>query len=489
MIVIAVMRQHLKRWGGLIAVAALAGCVAQPPNATQVRTAVIEAAATPAEAPPAAINLPVEYYRLDNGLKVVLLRDSTAPTVTVGVYYHIGFRIEPRGRTGFAHLFEHLMFQGSGNLGKMEFIRLVEGNGGVVNGSTRFDFTNYFQIVPAHVLETVLWAEADRMKALEITQANLENQQGVVKNEVRDNVLNQPYGGFPWLTMPQVANTNWYNAHNFYGDLADLDAATLADARSFFDTYYAPNNAVLVVAGDFEPAAARAWIKQYFASIPARQQPQRPDLAEPVQQAAKRDTYVDRLAPRPALALAWQVPERNTPEHYAFSLLDTIMLQGEDSRLWQKLVQERGYSGGLGGGINLLGNEFTYDGPMLWMLYLVHDPAATPEAIIADVDAEIARIQAEPPSEEELARALTKLRASLYDLAGSSTRFGLLDLLASFALFDDDPERINRLEANFRKVTPALISEVARTYLTPERRTLQVVQPGGAKSPAAGDAP
>jgi len=489
MIAIAVMRQHLRRLGGLVAVAAVAGCVTQPPNATQVRPAMVEAAATPAEAPPAAINLPVEYYRLDNGLKVVLLQDSTAPTVTVGVYYHIGFRIEPRGRTGFAHLFEHLMFQGSGNLGKMEFIRLVEGNGGVVNGSTRFDFTNYFQIVPSHVLETVLWAEADRMKALEITQANLENQQGVVKNEVRDNVLNQPYGGFPWLTMPQVANTNWYNAHNFYGDLADLDAATLDDAKAFFDTYYAPGNAVLVVAGDFEPAAARAWIERYFASIPAREQPQRPDLAEPVQQAEKRDSYVDRLAPRPALALAWQVPERNTPEHYAFSLLDTILLQGEDSRLWQRLVQERGYAGGLGGGINLLGNEFTYDGPMLWMLYLVHDPAATPEAIIADVDAEIARIQAEPPAEEELARALTKLRASLYDLAGSSTRFGLLDLLASFALFDDDPERINRLEENFRKVTPALISEVARTYLTPERRAIQVVQPGRASPPAAGAAP
>ncbi len=208
-----------------------------------------------------------------------------------------------------------------------------------------------------------------------------------------------------------------------------------------------------------------------------------------MQQAEKRNSYVDRLAPRPALALAWQVPDRNTPQHYAFSLLDSILLQGEDSRLWQKLVQERGYAGSVGGGINLLGNEFTYDGPMLWMLYLVHDPAAKPEAIIADIDAEIARIQAEPPTEEELARALTKLRASLYDLAGSSTRFGLLDLLASFALFDDDPNLINRLEANFRAVTPELISEVARTYLTPARRTVQVVEPGRAQPPATGGAP
>ena len=473
------LARAIHRCLGLLAFAALAACAAQPPAATPTPA---ETVATPA-APQNAIDIPVEYYKLDNGLKVVLSRDTTAPTVTVGVYYHIGFRIEPRGRTGFAHLFEHLMFQGSGNLGKMEFIRLVEGNGGVLNGSTRFDYTNYYQIVPAHVLETVLWAEADRMKALAITQANLENQQGVVKNEVRDNVMNQPYGGFPWLTMPQVANTNWYNAHNFYGDLADLDAATLEDAKSFFDTYYAPNNAVVVVAGDFDPAAARAAIARYFAAIPARAQPARPDLAEPVQQSEKRDSYVDRLAPRPALALAWQAPPRNTPEHFAFSLLDTILLQGQDSRLWQKLVQERGYSSAVGGGTNLLGNEFTYDGPMLWMLYLVHDPEATPAEIIADVDAEIARLQAEPPTAEELIRALTKLRASLYDLAGSSTRFGLVDLLACFALFDDDPARINRLESEFRAVSPELIRNVARTYLTPERRTVQVVEPGRAGAP------
>src|SRR5690554_7767480 len=157
-----------------------------------------------------------------------------------------------------------MMFQGSKNLGKMEFIKLVQENGGVLNGSTRFDFTNYFEIVPSHKLETVLWAEADRMKGLAITEENLKNQQDVVINEVKVNVLNQPYGGFPWLDMPQYANTNWYNAHNFYGDLEDLDAATLEDARSFFQTYYAPNNAALVVVGDFDEGRTRDWIEQYF---------------------------------------------------------------------------------------------------------------------------------------------------------------------------------------------------------------------------------
>ena len=155
------------------------------------------------------------------------------PVATVAVYYNIGFRIEPRDRTGFAHLFEHMMFQGSKNLGKMEFVKLIQNNGGVLNGSTRFDFTNYFEVVPSNTLETMLWAEADRMGGLDITQENLDNQNGVVQNEVKVNVLNRPYGGFPWLDVPQYANRNWYNAHNFYGDLGDLDAATLKDVLAF----------------------------------------------------------------------------------------------------------------------------------------------------------------------------------------------------------------------------------------------------------------
>jgi len=461
------------RWTGLLCAAALVGCVATLPTDGP-------SAPAPEATTGSGIQIPIEYYKLDNGLKVVLSRETSAPTVTVGVYYHIGFRIEPRGRTGFAHLFEHLMFQGSANLGKMEFVRLVEGNGGVFNGSTRFDYTNYFEIVPAHTLETILWAEADRMKGLAITRENLLNQQGVVKNEVRDNVQNQPYGGFPWLSMPQYANQNWYNAHNFYGDLADIDAATLDDARAFFETYYAPNNAVLVVAGDFDAAQTRAWIEQYFAAIPARALPPRPDLSEPPRRREQRHSYVDPLAPRPGLAVAWHVPERGTPEHHAFGLLDQVLLQGEDSALWQKLVQERGYGSSVDGGINLLGNQFNYDGPMLWTLYLIHDADASPDAILADIGAEIERLKAAPPAAAELGRALTKIRAALYDLAGSSTRFGLVDLLASFAMFDDDPARINRIEAEFRAVTPELISDVARRYLKDQTRTVLIVEPGQA---------
>src|ERR1041385_5811343 len=236
---------------------------------------------------PNAFQVSVDYYKLKNGLKVVLSKDATAPTVCVAVYYNIGFRIEPRDRTGFAHLFEHMMFQGSENLGKNEFAKLVQQNGGVFNGSTRFDFTNYFEIMPQHKLETALWAEADRMKGLAITQDNLTNQQGVVKNEVKVNVLNQPYGGLSWLDMPQRANKNWYNAHNFYGDLKDLDSAKLEDVDKFFKTFYAPNNAVLAVVGDFEEAEAKEWIEKYFGPLAASELPPKPDISEPKQEKKK----------------------------------------------------------------------------------------------------------------------------------------------------------------------------------------------------------
>jgi predicted Zn-dependent peptidase len=190
------------------------------------------------------LQIPIEHKTLANGLRVVVAPDSTAPVVTVGVYYKIGFRLEPQGRSGFAHLFEHMMFQGSENAPKMQHIKLVNSSGGVLNGSTMYDVTNYYEAVPSNALERVLWLEADRMRALKVDDENLRNQRDVVKEEVRVNVMNQPYGGFPWLDMPPVAFRNWANAHNFYGDFADLDAAWLADVQAFFRSYYLPNNAV-----------------------------------------------------------------------------------------------------------------------------------------------------------------------------------------------------------------------------------------------------
>jgi len=430
--------------------------------------------------------VPVEYYKLPNGLRVVLSPDHTAPTVCVAVYYRIGFRIEPKDRTGFAHLFEHMMFQGSKNLGKLEFIQLVQKNGGVLNGSTRFDFTNYFEILPSNKLETALWAEADRMNGLDVTEANLTNQKGVVSNEVKVNVLNQPYGGFPWLDMPQYANTNWYNAHNFYGDLKDIDAAMLSDVQAFFKMYYAPNNAALVIVGDFEPSQAKQWVEKYFVAIPSSQLPPPTDLKEPKQEKEKRETKPDPLIEKPALAFAYHMPERNTPEYYAMGLLDQMLVQGNDSLLYQELVQKRGLTAQVNGGINYLGNMFDYDGPMLWMADLTYDPTTTPDAILQAVDTVMEPLRSKPVDAEMLNRARVKLRSNLYDTMNQFSGFGLADLLASFALFDDDPARVTTLEAQFAKVTPELIQKTAQEYLRPTNRTVLVDQPKPV-APAAAD--
>jgi len=422
--------------------------------------------------------IPIEYHKLDNGLKVVLSRDTSSPTAVIGVYYNIGFRIEPKDRTGFAHLFEHMMFQGSQHLGKNAFIGLVESNGGILNGSTRFDFTNYYQIIPSHTLETILWGEADRMRGLNITQENLTNQQGVVKNEVKAGVLNQPYGGFPWLDLPQVANTNWYNAHNFYGDLAHLDAATLTDVQQFFKTYYAPNNAVLVVTGDIDSTQTLAWVKKYFAAIPAAKLPPQPDISEPRQEKEKRTNREDPLVNRPALAIGYHHPPRDTPEFYAMGLIDQLLVQGEDSRLHESLVQKRGLAGSVDGGANPgLGSMFDIKGPTLWTVYLIHDSSKPADEIIKVIDEEVTRIQNTAVTKDELALALVKRRSSLFAEQEQLVRFGRANLLASFALFDDDPGKINRLEAEFAKVTPALIQKTAREYLRPGNRTVLTITP------------
>lgn len=424
----------------------------------------------------AGIKVPVTYYKLKNGLKVVLSAEHSAPLVTVAVYYNIGFRIEPRDRTGFAHLFEHLMFQGSKNLGKMEFIKLVESNGGVLNGSTRFDFTNYFAVMPAHKTETLLWAEADRMRGLDITQENLVNQQGVVSNEVKVNVLNQPYGSFPWIDLPMAAFTNWYNSHNFYGDLHDIEAATLADAKIFAEKYYQPNNAVLVVTGDFDESAAKGWIDKYFAKIPSQKAEAIPDLAEPRQEKEKTVSRVDKLAKKPAVGFGYQMPKRGTPEYFAMGLLDQILIQGEDSVLYQELVKNKNYTSGISGGINgYLGNMFNYNGPMLFSVDMIHDEKFTPQDILASADVVIAQVQDKPIPQATIDRAIVKLRSGLYDTMTQFGGFGRADLLASFALFDDKPDNINQIEANFRKVTPAMIQKAAKEYLRSTNRTVVIL--------------
>ena len=430
---------------------------------------------------PTGLTVPVEFYTLGNGLRVVLAHDESIPTVTVGTYYHIGFRLEPRGRTGFAHLFEHLMFQETPNLRKGEADEIIAGNGGLGNGSTRFDYTNYFEVVPSNVLEAALFVEADRMRGLAVAESSISNQKDVVKNEVRVNVLNRPYGGFPWLDLPQAAFENWHNAHNFYGELDEIDAATYSDVKAFYETYYVPSNAALVVAGAFNPATIRPLIEREFGGLPTKPAPVRPAYDEPSQSHPKEGSRTDPLAPQPAFSIGYQVPNRKTEDWFAFILLDVVLLQGEESRLWQRIVTEKGFADSIDGGINLLGTAYDYEGPMLWTASVVHDANVTDTQIRDTVESVIADVQKNGVSELELARARKKLRSAVYDLIGSPTRFGLVEILASTALFDNDPELINQLEARFAAISPDMIRSVASRYLVKEKQTVFALKAGAAR--------
>jgi len=454
---------------------ALAAC--QPATDSSEQAANTNGADTSAAS--TSFTVDVSYHTLDNGLRVVLSEDHTVPTATVAVYYGVGFRNEPRGRTGFAHLFEHLMFQGSRNLPHGAFDRLIYGSGGVNNGSTRYDFTNYFEVVPSNALEAIIWAEADRMGQPNLDESQLDNQREVVRNEVFVNVINQPYGGWIWIDLPMVANENWHNAHNFYGDLTDLDAASLEDAQAFFDQFYAPNNAVIVVAGDIDKDETLGWIEQYFSYIEAGDPLPEIDTSEPRQEEEKFDYIEDNLANQPALAVGYHMPERGTPEYYAMILIDQLLVQGDDSRLTQSLVAEEGYASGVFGGINLLGNAFNYSGPMLWTVGLIHDSEFTVSEVMGTMDTTIEGIRTTPVTEAELERARTKLLSDFYGTVDTSTRFGLVDLLASFAMFDDDPSRINRITEGFEQVTPELVMSTAQEYLRPTNRTVLEVRLAG----------
>jgi zinc protease len=421
----------------------------------------------------AEVTVPVFHSRLPNGLQIVVSEDHGAPIVTVEVMYKIGFRIEPKGRTGFAHLFEHMMFQGSGHVGKFEHVQIAQANGGIVNGSTRFDYTNYFEIVPSNALELMLWLEADRMRSLKVTPENLKNQQDVVSEEVRVNVLNQPYGGFEWLGLPQKANTNWYNAHNFYGDLQDLEAATIEDVQRFFDTYYAPNNAVLVVVGDTTPDEVMRLARKHFDDIPSRTVPPPPDVSEPRQAAEKHFTEQDKLARTPALAIGYHLPGRMTKPFFALSVLDPLLVGDESALLYQELVKEKRIATDVAGGFNLLGSNFDVNGPMLFTVRVDYLPSHKGADVLTAVDEVVTRIQEKGITDEELKRAKVSFRSSLYDeLAGSNIPgFGRANMLAAFTLFDSDPNRINTILGEIEKITAADVQAAAREYLRTTNRT------------------
>ena len=416
------------------------------------------------------LNVPVVYYKLPNGLKVVISEDHIAPVVTVGVYYNVGFRVEPKGRTGFAHLFEHMMFQGSANVKKFEHAKFVEANGGSTNGHTDFDYTNYYETLPSNRLETALWLEADRMRSLDISEENLKNQQNVVSEEVRVNVLNQPYQFFEWIELWKNAFTNWNNSHNGYGELDEINAATIADVRSFFKTYYAPNNAVITIVGDVDPADVKKMVEKYFTSIPEQAAPPKADLSEPAQAKEKRISQTDKLANLPALATGYHVPAQSSPDFPAMALLVQI-LQGDDSSRWyQRLVKEKELTLDLTGGLNYFGNEFDYTGPMIMTTRTTYKPGHTADEVLKEMDAVTADLVAKGITEKELADAKVRFRSNFYSQVESS--FGKAHLLSVLALFRNDPNQINSLLTPFENVTAAQVKAVAAKYLVASNRTV-----------------
>jgi zinc protease len=421
----------------------------------------------------------IEHTTLPNGLKVVIAPDSTAPVVTVGVYYKIGFRLEPQGRSGFAHLFEHMMFQGSANAPKMQHIKLINSSGGVLNGSTHYDVTNYYEAVPSNALERVLWLEADRMRALKVDDENLCNQRDVVKEEVRVNVMNQPYGGFPWLDLPPVAFRNWANSHNFYGDFADLDAASLSDVQSFFKTYYVPNNAVLLILGDVQPGEGIALAKKYFGDIPAGPPPPFADPTEPEQTQERRGEVEEKFGTLPAMAIGYPIPARRTRDWCAMTLLDMALYGGRAGRLHRELVLEKQMALEADGGID---DIFGYNGPSQMVTRILHKPEFSSEATLAAFDAVIREVQENGIGEDELQHLKVKWRSDYYSTleggrGGSMPRYGLMHLLACFTLFDGEPQLVNTILDGFLAVTREDVLAAAKKYLRNDKRAIVFRKP------------
>ncbi|GIE27652.1 peptidase M16 [Actinoplanes italicus] len=424
-----------------------------------------------------ATKYPVERFTLGNGLRVVLSPDRSAPVVGVAVVYDVGIRSEPEGRTGFAHLFEHLMFQGSENLEKLAHFRHVQGAGGSFNGSTHLDYTDYFEVLPSGGLERALFLEADRMRGPRLTEENLRNQVDVVKEEIRVNVLNRPYGGFPWLKLPPVMFETFANAHDGYGSFEDLESATVEDAQGFFDRYYACGNAVLSVAGDFDVAEATAMIERHFGDVQARPAPTLPDFDEPDLTAERRESYTDRIAPLPAVAAGWRVPDPiGTFEDYLpYVVLAEVLTDGDASRLVERLVQRDRTATTMGGYLGFMGDEYLVRNPTALLLQAHLPPGGDADKVLRTIDEELDRLATDGLKPGELDR--TQARMGTRALHGTDDVLGRAQPMAVLELQRGRPGLLNDLPKLISEVRPEQISAAAST-LRPERRASVEVIPG-----------
>ncbi|MCU1265338.1 MAG: putative zinc protease [Acidobacteria bacterium] len=411
---------------------------------------------------------PIEQFTLANGLRVVLSRDPAVPVVSVVVYYDVGSRNEKEGRTGFAHLFEHMMFQGSENVPKAAHFQYIFNAGGTMNGTTSTERTNYFETLPANQLPLALWLESDRMRSLKVTQENLDNQRQAVQEEKRLRYDNQPYIN-AFLLINELIFKNPANAHSTIGSMEDLDAATIDDIRGFFRVYYAPNNAVLTVVGDFDSKQARHLIETYFEGIPRQPDPPPVNVSEPPEVGKSQEAYHDKLAPAPAFILGWKIPPRRTPDHYALALAGDLLFAGESSRLYQQLVK------GDESVVSIQGEVDDRRGPSALYVFALPKPGEDIPTIREQIFNEIKRLATAGPSDEEM----EKLRNTLSNDAvrGRQSTLYRAQRIAEYALYDGDPTLFDHELDYYLKVTADQIKAVTANYLDVDNRVVLDVVP------------
>ncbi|HEX8175972.1 MAG TPA: pitrilysin family protein [Pyrinomonadaceae bacterium] len=421
---------------------------------------------------------PIEQFTLKNGLRVVFNRDSAIPVVSVAVYYNAGSRNEKQGRTGFAHLFEHMMFQGSENVPKAAHFQFISNAGGDMNGNTTTERTAYFQTLPANQLPLAIWLESDRMRSLAVTKENLDNQRKAVQEEKRMRYDNQPYlNGL--LRINEMIFKNFSNSHSTIGSMEDLDAASVEDVQEFFRIYYAPNNAVLVLSGDFEPREARALVEKYFGTIPRQPDPPMPEVSEPDAVAVKQDTYNDRFAQIPAFILGWKVPARRTADFYALQLAGDLLFEGESSRLYQKMVK------GEESVLTVQGFFGERRGPSSMYIFALPKPGKDPVQVKQTVMNEIKRLATEGPTAEEM----EKLRNGLLNDAvrGRQSSLYRAQQIAEYTLYDNDPNLFNTELDRYLAVTAEQIKQAVKRFLdTDNFADLSIVPAGAAGTRSTG---
>lgn len=424
--------------------------------------------------------LPVQAAQLPNGLRVVMSPEHSTPTVAIAVYYDVGARVEERGRSGFAHLFEHMMFEGSENAPKGMHDHLLSQYGGDSNATTSEDRTNYFETLPSNALELALWLEADRMRALDVSAENFENQRQTVMEERRQSYENQPYM-LSILRRDEIAyGSYWPYAHSVIGDMADLERADLAQVRAFHDRYYVPNNAVVSIAGDFEPAEALDLVRRHFGSIPRRDLEPWTDPGMPEQQAERVERMRDPHAELPAFHLVYHIPPRRTPDHYALELLAVILGDGESSRLYRELVRQREIANHV--------EVATEDrrGPDLFTFWVIMSEGHQPEEARLVIDRALADIARNGITGRELRKAQNRVRAAF--VFGLQSNLQRAMQLAEFETYDGNAALLRTELDRYLSVTADDVRRVASRYLTPTNRAVLDVVPASESAPPSSPA-